>query len=268
MIKQGGGLLGPRRTMAEQEEQIYTIDELAAATGVSSRTIRFYQSKGALPPPQRRGRKAYYGEPHIKRLELIAKLQDRGLQIRAIRNLCERLDGGQSSLEGWLGFEAQLRSPWSGDSPQLLGEEEMQARLADRPPGLLGALLHANLVERQSDRYLVRSPALLTMALTLEENGIGVDAAQEASLILTRHLSKAAAELSRYFNEEVDMRAVDEEGPEALGQLVQNLGPVALDAAKVIFAREMQRVMEQMLTEGQVGLLGRPQRGKREPDER
>lgn len=252
--------------MAEQQEQTYTIDQLAAATGVSSRTIRFYQSKGALPPPQRRGRKAYYGEPHVQRLELIAKLQDRGLQIRAIRNLCERLDSGQASLEGWLGFEAQLRSPWSGDSPQLLSEEEMQTRLAGRPAGLLGALLHANLVERQLDRYLVRSPALFTMALTLEENGIGMDAARQASQILTRHLSKAAAELSRYFNEEVEMRGVDEEGPEALGQLVQNLGPVALDAAKVIFAREMQRVMQQMLTEGQVGLPGRTQRGKRESD--
>lgn len=252
--------------MAEQEAQTYTIDELAAKTGVSSRTIRFYQSKGALPPPERRGRKAYYGPSHVERLELIAKLQDRGLQIRAIRNLCERLDSGQSSLDGWLGFEAQLRSPWSGDSPQLLSEEEMQVRLAGRPAGLLGSLLQGGLVERQLDRYLVRSPALLTMALTLEENGIGVDAAREASQILSRHLSKAAAELSRYFNEEVEMRSLEEDSPEALGQLVQNLGPVALDAAKVIFAREMQRVMQQMLTEGQVGLSSRAARGKRGSD--
>ena len=29
----------------------YTIDQLAAKTGVPSRTIRFYQAKGVLPPP-------------------------------------------------------------------------------------------------------------------------------------------------------------------------------------------------------------------------
>ena len=72
--------------MTEQDEATYTIDQLAALTGVPSRTIRFYQSKGALPAPVRRGRKAYYGSSHVERLELIARLQDRGLQIRAIRN--------------------------------------------------------------------------------------------------------------------------------------------------------------------------------------
>ena len=30
----------------------YTIDELAARSGVPSRTIRFYQAKGVLPPPR------------------------------------------------------------------------------------------------------------------------------------------------------------------------------------------------------------------------
>ena len=40
----------------------YTIDELAAVARVPSRTIRFYQSKGALMPPEIRGRLAIYSE--------------------------------------------------------------------------------------------------------------------------------------------------------------------------------------------------------------
>ncbi|MFA9411238.1 MAG: helix-turn-helix domain-containing protein, partial [Deltaproteobacteria bacterium] len=83
--------------MTEQDEAKYTIDQLAAHTGVPSRTIRFYQSKGALPAPVRRGRKAYYDARHVERLGLIARLQDRGLQIRAIRNLLDQLDCGQAS---------------------------------------------------------------------------------------------------------------------------------------------------------------------------
>jgi DNA-binding transcriptional MerR regulator len=32
----------------------WTIDELAARSGISVRTIRFYAGKGLIPPPQRR----------------------------------------------------------------------------------------------------------------------------------------------------------------------------------------------------------------------
>ncbi len=39
----------------------FTIDELSARSGIPSRTIRYYQSEGALPPPERRGRVARYG---------------------------------------------------------------------------------------------------------------------------------------------------------------------------------------------------------------
>jgi DNA-binding transcriptional MerR regulator len=237
--------------MSERDEASYTIDQLAALTGVPSRTIRFYQSKGALPAPIRRGRKAYYGWAHVDRLELIARLQDRGLQIRAICNLVEQLEAGQSSLEDWLGFEAELRTPWSEDVPQLLTEQEIQERLKDRPPGLLAALLKTGLLEREANQYLVRSPALLNMALTLEANGIGIETAKEATSILSRYLSKAANELSVYFREQIHDRIRDG-GPESSAHLLNALKPIALDAAAVIFAHEIQRALEQMLQEGRL----------------
>jgi DNA-binding transcriptional MerR regulator len=241
--------------MTEQDEATYTIDQLAAHTGVPSRTIRFYQSKGALPAPVRRGRKAYYDATHVERLELIARLQDRGLQIRAIRNLLDQLDCGQASLEDWLGFEAELRTPWSEDVPQLMSEEELQERLAGRPPGLLAALVKAGLLEREANQYLARSPALLRMVLTLEANGIDVETAHAATGILARHLSKAASELSLHFQEHIGER-IREGGLDNSGQLLSALKPVALDAAAVIFAQEIQHALEQMLHEGRLAPVG------------
>jgi DNA-binding transcriptional MerR regulator len=241
--------------MTEQDEATYTIDQLAAHTGVPSRTIRFYQSKGALPAPVRRGRKAYYDATHVERLELIARLQDRGLQIRAIRNLLDQLDCGQASLEDWLGFEAELRTPWSEDVPQLMSEEELQERLAGRPPGLLAALVKAGLLEREANQYLARSPALLRMVLTLEANGIDVETAHAATGILARHLSKAASELSLHFQEHIGER-IREGGLDTSGQLLSALKPVALDAAAVIFAQEIQHALEQMLHEGRLAPVG------------
>lgn len=237
--------------MTEREEPSYTIDQLAALTSVPSRTIRFYQSKGALPGPVRRGRKAFYGPAHIERLELIARLQDRGLQIRAIRNLLQRLDCGQASLEDWLGFEAELRTPWSEDVPQLLSGQEIQERLANRPPGLLAALIKAGLVEREANQYLVHSPALMNMALTLEENGIDVETAHEATQILSRHLSKAATELSLLFHEQTHERARDGSVDNS-AQLLNALKPLALEAASVVFAQEIQLALEQLLHEGRL----------------
>src|SRR5512135_3440918 len=97
----------------------YTIDELAAATGVPSRTIRFYQAKGALAPPVRRGRVAYYDESHAERLRIVAHLQDRGLSLRAIRDLFQRSEGTDVSVAEWLGVGEQLQAPWSDDRPRV-----------------------------------------------------------------------------------------------------------------------------------------------------
>jgi len=57
------------------DDNTLTIDELAAASRVPSRTIRFYQSRGALMAPEIRGRVAFYGKQHVERLKLIAQLQ-------------------------------------------------------------------------------------------------------------------------------------------------------------------------------------------------
>src|SRR5688500_15679931 len=78
-----------------------TIDELATLTRVPSRTIRFYQSEGALQKPIIKGRVAYYGPAHVERLAQITSLQDRGLQIKAIRDVLNRTESGEFSLQEW-----------------------------------------------------------------------------------------------------------------------------------------------------------------------
>ena len=55
-----------------------TIDQLAAATGTTSRRIRSFQTLGLLPRPELRGRTGVYGDDHIVRVSAILRLQDRG----------------------------------------------------------------------------------------------------------------------------------------------------------------------------------------------
>lgn len=48
------------RCSAGEPDRGLTIDEIARDAGVPSSTIRLYQNKGLLPPPERRGRVGYY----------------------------------------------------------------------------------------------------------------------------------------------------------------------------------------------------------------
>ena len=55
-----------------------TVEELAAATGVTVRNIRAYQTANLLEPPVLQGRLALYGRRHQTRLELIRELRALG----------------------------------------------------------------------------------------------------------------------------------------------------------------------------------------------
>ena len=65
-----------------------TIGDLAAATGVKPRTIRFYEKKGLLPRPQR-SESGYrlYAKQDIKLLQLIRSARSLGISIRDVGEL-------------------------------------------------------------------------------------------------------------------------------------------------------------------------------------
>ena len=49
--------------------------------------MRYYQSRGLLPPPAREGRVAWYGPEHAERIAEIRSLQRKGLTLAAIRRV-------------------------------------------------------------------------------------------------------------------------------------------------------------------------------------
>jgi DNA-binding transcriptional MerR regulator len=67
----------------------YRVDELAARGGVSVDTVRFYQSKHLLPPPEREGRVAWYSDAHVERLARIRQLKRQGFTLTSIKRLLD-----------------------------------------------------------------------------------------------------------------------------------------------------------------------------------
>jgi DNA-binding transcriptional MerR regulator len=227
----------------------YTIDELAVATRVPSRTIRFYQSKGALPGPTIRGRVAYYGAEHVERLKLIGTLQDRGLSIRAIRDLLAEADKGELALNEWLGLEQQLQEPWANDRPRIVDEVEMSEIVGGRP-GAIATLLRLGQIERQGDGYLIRSPALLQVGLRLEASGIDLETAAGASDLLRKHMRRATADLTEYFFKRIgEGFGRDLTAPE-ISDAYKALRPLGQEAVRVMFAREMERSLRKLVDSG------------------
>jgi len=229
----------------------YTIDELASAAHVPSRTVRFYQARGALMPPEIRGRLAYYGAAHLERLRLIAQLQDRGLRIDAIRDLLTSIDRGEVTLAEWLGVEEQVQASWANDRPRTVSEEDLYALAGGRRPGLLADLIRNRLVERTGDVYLVRSPALLGLAMKLEASGVDLDTATEASARLNKHMKRAVEDLVSLFVKRAKQGEIED-----MGKLLESLRPTGLEAVRVIFGRAMERSLRQLVESGKVTELG------------
>ena len=251
---------------AEPASEGFGIDELAARTGVPSRTIRFYQSRGALPHPRRKGRAAVYDESHVERLRLIAELQDRGLRLDAIGDLLARSGARQMSVSDWLGLQDRLEQPWSDEKPRIVEEGELLRLVGDRPPGTLAGIVRAGIVERAGDAlpptYLVRSTRLLEMGLQLLDAGLGLQPVVAAEQALRRGLGEAADELVDIVAAEVERRMEDgAAGPDELMQAVDALRPVASEATTIIFAQEIERAIRALLERG--GTPRRPRPRKR-----
>lgn len=234
------------------EATAYTIDELASETRVPSRTIRFYQSRGALMPPEIRGRVAFYGAAHVERLKLVAQLQDRGLRIDAIGDLMKRIDKGELDLAEWLGVEEQMKAPWANDQPRTLTEAELYELAGTRRPGLLAELARAKVIERRGDVYLLTSPALLGVAMRLEAVGVDLETATGASAILKKHIGRAVGDLVDYFVSRAKNGQLEVADP---GKLFEAFRSVGIESVRILFAREMERALRKLLASGKMATL-------------
>ena len=124
------------------------VEDLSARTGAPVRTIREYQTWRILHPPTREGRVGWYDDSHVRRLATIARLQERGYSIAAIRDLFGAWEQGVG-LRDVLGLD---------DTAGIPVDEVPVWLTADQFDELLPAL-----ATDDHGGYLARSPALLQL---------------------------------------------------------------------------------------------------------
>src|SRR5437764_8256744 len=81
-------------TLHTDNSGLYTIEQVATRTGLTKRTLRYYEEVGLLPPTDRtEGNYRRYTESDIQRLERIKKLRDLlGFSLTDIREILEAED--------------------------------------------------------------------------------------------------------------------------------------------------------------------------------
>ncbi|MEZ4752083.1 MAG: MerR family transcriptional regulator [Bdellovibrionota bacterium] len=66
-----------------------TIGKLAQAAGVGVETVRFYERKGMIRRPPKRGAYRYYSEEEASRIRFIKRAQELGFTLREVKTLLD-----------------------------------------------------------------------------------------------------------------------------------------------------------------------------------
>jgi len=89
-----------------------TIGEVAGRAGVAASAIRYYESLGLLPEPDREHGQRRYDDEAVGRLGFIGVAQQAGLSLEEIKGLIEDVDAGD-------GLAAPIRSASAAKLPEV-----------------------------------------------------------------------------------------------------------------------------------------------------
>ncbi|MFE9649639.1 MerR family transcriptional regulator [Streptomyces sp. NPDC006365] len=226
------------------EEPKLTVDELAARAGVTVRTVRFYSTKGLLPPPVLGPRRVgHYGQAHLSRLALIEELQRQGMTLAAIERYLEQLPADLSAHD--LAIHRAVVASWAPESTQEMSRAELERR-AGRPLGEedLDRLAAMNVVVRTPDPQTYQvDPGLLRLGVQLLDVPIAHETILAARTVLLEHTRAAARELSRLLRDEVSER----ESMAEVKSLSAHMQPLVVQALLTTFQRSLNEELREWL---------------------
>lgn len=180
----------------------YRVEQLAAECDVSVDTVRFYQSKGLLPPPSRQGRVALYGDEHADRIRRIRALQAKGLTLSVIGRM---LEGTLTPTDADLAAAIATAQSEGGEEEFLTLEEV--AKRSGMPTALLRAVEKAGLtIGRRidgQDRYTNADVEMVRHGLRLLDQGLPINDLLALAARYSASARTVAEEAVQLFDEHV-----------------------------------------------------------------
>jgi DNA-binding transcriptional MerR regulator len=232
----------------------YRIDELARQAGTTTRNIRAYQQRGLLHPPELRGRTGYYGDDHLRRLELIGELQGRGFSLEAIRQTIDAWSRG-GDLGHLIGFHRLATEPFMEEVPVELSLADLLERFpetAERPE-LVDAAVEQGLIQTDGDDgYVAPSPTLIDAGTELVRAGIPLAEILDLVKALRGDVATIAERfvdlIARHLVDPIATGSATQADLDEVGENLQRLRPLALEVIRPFLAQELGRAVEASLT--------------------
>lgn len=174
-------------------DDLLSLDELTRRVGLSVRTVRFYTTKGLLPPPVRRGRSGYYTPEHVARLELVQELQSHGFTLAAIERYVAGIPADATPED--IALARTMLAPWQSDLPVEMDRRQLEAKagrsLSEEDVATLQAL---GVLRRRGTAYLVAGNQL-AIGVRLLDLGFPREVAVAAAAVYQEHGEQMAQEL-------------------------------------------------------------------------
>ena len=216
----------------------YRVEELAQAAGVRVDTLRFYQARGLLPAPERRGRVAVYGEPHLERLKRVRELQREGFSLAQIERILHR--GGDDDRE----LVTALAREQVGE--RTLSRAELAAE-SGVPEALLKAVESAGLIEPVKvdgeERFGESELEMTRAAMALLDSGFPLQTLLTHAIDHGRHVQELCDASIELFDEHVRSRADDGDVTEIFQTLLPKVTRlVALHFQRTLVNRALNRL--------------------------
>lgn len=233
----------------------YRVAQIAEAAGVGVDTVRFYQSRGLIPAPSRRGRFAIYTEAHLARIRRIRSLLDGGFSLSQIRRLLE--DEDEDKVEAHSGtrdtadrglLEA-LASRSVGEGTVSRGELASETGV---PEALVGAVIQAGLIEpveiQGEERFPRGDLEMVSGALEILGLGLPLDRLLELAAQHAANVDALAEQAIDLFDDHVRKpRGSGDRDEEEVRRAFERLLPratqiVALHFQRTVVARALARL--------------------------
>ncbi|MFZ3561127.1 MerR family transcriptional regulator [Streptomyces sp. BH097] len=217
-----------------------TVDELAARAGVTVRTIRFYSTRGLLPPPAIGPRRVgHYGPDHVARLELIEELQHQGMTLAAIERYLEQLPADLSAQD--LAIHRAVVASWAPDSVETLTRSELDERAGrELTEEHLERLATMDVLTREGEDTFRCDTGQLRLGVQLLDVPLSLDAILASREVLVEHSRGAAQELARLFRSEVSQRAEQD-----VKSLSAHMQPLVVQALLTAFQRSLKEELRE-----------------------
>ena len=195
------------QSMNDMFESEWPVEVIAAKSGLPVRTIREYQTMRVLQPPVRRGRVSFYSDAHLRRLALIARLQQRGYSLAAMRDLFEAWAAGRD-------LAAVLTDPDGmlvDEAPVVIDQDRLSAAVKHLPVDRMDDLIQMGVViDSGENQFCVPSPSLLVLLDDAIANGVSPEDAMQVAASIAHGAQTIADEVAAVLAASLEGRIPDE----------------------------------------------------------